>query len=395
MNYTYNETNRTYELDDENGTIVISEEDFLDNYVICYDCEEAFPASECTYCESNGEMYCDSCLESNGIHECDHCGNYFFEHDGVFAADNGSFYCGNCADDVLDSCERCGARFYHDDNIFYNEDDDAYYCSECYDAVSEENVIKSYHTFKNKNDYTFFKTDKEEKNPLYLGFELEVDNGDDANECASALKTIFGDFCRYEHDGSLDSGFEIISQPATMAYHLSMEEKYKQAFERISQYGFKSHDTSTCGLHVHLSKSYFANVDNATSKLLFLFSRYWNELVNFSRRTPSQLRWCAQYQNKVSEVIKLAKEKKICRYFALNLTNEHTIEIRLWRGTLNYDSFTACLLFSARLAELAKTPIIELNNMTWNDILGDDPRILSYRKKRQNASGNYYERGEN
>jgi len=67
------------------------------------------------------------------------------------------------------------------------------------------------------------------------------------------------------------------------------------------------------------------------------------------------------------------------RYFAVNLTNSETIEIRLWRGSINPETFEATLKFSARLAELCKnTSAVKLSKMTFKDLLGSDEVILSY-----------------
>ena len=63
----------------------------------------------------------------------------------------------------------------------------------------------------------------------------------------------------------------------------------------------------------------------------------------------------------------------------MNLTNTNTIEIRLWRGTLNPETFEATLRFTARLAELCKhTSAVELAKMNFEDLLRNDDVILSY-----------------
>jgi hypothetical protein len=67
------------------------------------------------------------------------------------------------------------------------------------------------------------------------------------------------------------------------------------------------------------------------------------------------------------------------RYYAVNLTNDNTLEIRLWRGTLNKQTFEATLKFTQRLAEICKyTRAVELAKMTFEDLLGSDEVILSY-----------------
>ena len=67
------------------------------------------------------------------------------------------------------------------------------------------------------------------------------------------------------------------------------------------------------------------------------------------------------------------------RYFAVNLVNTNTVEIRLWRGTLNLETFMATLKFTARLAELCReVRAVDLAGMSFSDLLGNDEEILSY-----------------
>jgi len=267
--------------------------------------------------------------------------------------------------------------------------------------------IDSYHTMKNDNDYTFFgNTDR--NTALHMGFELEVDlgevddNDDDdydaacraCDDCTDdlariALSTTNGDdFLHFEEDGSLDNGFEIITQPASVDFHIAQfapDGLYTQLCDTCRSYGFKSHDAKTCGFHIHLDKEYFSDcLDSASAKLLFLFERHWDNLMKFSRRRSD--RWCQRYESHaIARIIKDAKCGDIGRYYAVNLSNDNTIEIRLWRGTLNPATLLATIKLTARLAALAKeTSAVKLAAMSWEDVLGDDPDILTYWNLRNN-----------
>lgn len=83
---------------------------------------------------------------------------------------------------------------------------------------------------------------------------MEIDDGNDANECADALADVTSAiYCK--RDGSLgDEGVEIVTHPATLNYHLT-----KLAWDRIietaTDNGYTSHDTETCGLHVHVGRA--------------------------------------------------------------------------------------------------------------------------------------------
>lgn len=263
--------------------------------------------------------------------------------------------------------------------------------------------IDGYHTMKHDGDYQYFynKDETPRQDALLMGFELEVDTNDDEYDydenidCADEVESILPrNFVRFEEDGSLSHGFEIITQPASFNYHMSLfnTDIYIQMCRAISNHGLTSHDNGNCGLHIHINKKYFGkSLDSASAKLLFIFERYWDNLKKFSRRSSEQ--WCHRYLSggysgyrNISSVIKAAKLHHIDRYFAVNLSNTDTIEIRLWRGTLNPATLKATIKLTARLAQIAKeTPAVKLATMTWEDILGDDPDILAYARIRELA----------
>ena len=108
----------------------------------------------------------------------------------------------------------------------------------------------------------------------------------------------------------------------------------------------------------------------------------------FSRRTEQESdNWARSRKsetNNKSWIKKAVKDSKgyqdhSLRYYAVNLTNSETVEIRLWKGTLNPETFEATLRFTARLAEMCKnTTAVELSKMSFEDLLGNNPVIRSY-----------------
>ena len=86
------------------------------------------------------------------------------------------------------------------------------YCEPCFDDFQDEIEEYSY-----KPSVTFFGNDK-----LYMGVELEVDEGGKDNENARILKEIANSCDEHIYikaDGSLDDGFEIVSHPMTLKFH--------------------------------------------------------------------------------------------------------------------------------------------------------------------------------
>jgi hypothetical protein len=163
------------------------------------------------------------------------------------------------------------------------------------------------------------------------------------------LKIINGNehekFIYIKHDGSLNDGFEIVSQPATLAIHIN-EIPWKKAFEFLKKQGYESDNTNTCGLHVHINRLFlgrtYRSIVNVEARLLFFFEQFWTQIVKFSRRKEYEIsRWCARYgTTDYDQAIRWNNES---RYFALNFQNRATIEIRIFKGTLDYNTFIATL----------------------------------------------------
>lgn len=100
-------------------------------------------------------------------------------------------------------------------------------------------------------------------------------------------------------DGSLDDGMEIVTHPMSLDYHL---EKFcwDALTARAIKLGYRSHQTSTCGLHVHVSRDglgeTYEEQEATISRILYFTEAHWNELLKFSRRTEYTMnRWAARH----------------------------------------------------------------------------------------------------
>lgn len=275
-------------------------------------------------------MICSSCLDEYAF-QCDDCGEWF--HSGYHSANrtaNNDVVCENCFENNYRYCEDCDSIIRMDD-AYYDEDDDCYRCSDCHNPI-----IKS-HSYKPTP--RFFSLPEESKihKNLFLGTELELEVGDgDAKSLASDINDEFF-YCK--RDGSLNNGFEIVTHPFTRKwfYDALKGGRLDKVFE-LSKRGCKSYDTDTCGLHVHMSKDYFSTIHlYKFMKLMYENGLFWS--VVSRRRIQAFDRWCSTKKDK-HEICYESKHKRNSdsRYTALNIT-EHTIECRIFRGTLNKDSF--------------------------------------------------------
>ena len=155
--------------------------------------------------------------------------------------------------------------------------------------------------------------------------------------------------------------------------------------------GYRSHQTSTCGLHIHVNRDSFSDSyevqEEAISRILYFVEQHWNEMLKFSRRTEYNMnRWAARYGYENSPKAIMDKAKKNCgRYVAVNLCNYHTIEFRLFRGTLKYNTFIATLELVNRICEVAcLTTDEEIAKLSWSGFVAGltEPELIQYLKER-------------
>jgi len=91
---------------------------------------------------------------------------------------------------------------------------------------------------------------------------------------------------------SIDRGFEIVSHPMSLDYHTD-KMNWSEVFDKAVSMGYRSHQTDTCGLHIHVSRDAFGKTyeeqENAIGRIVFFVEKHWNEIVKFSRRTQDNL----------------------------------------------------------------------------------------------------------
>lgn len=370
----------------ENGMYIVdgeklTPEEFEESYATCSCCGSVFLKDEGCFTEDTRKWFCNDC--SDEVYTCDGCGAYIEEP--LQHSDSDYCYCGSCYHRyTYYVCEECGREFRYSESGNY-DDYDYWYCHNCIDKGYGDfgsRYIDEYHDFKDSGRILFYGTEDRRKEP-YMGYELEIDGGSSnrRGKVAENIHDEFDDFFHCEYDGSLNSGFEIISQPASISYHLATMPRYKNMFNAIIGEGFSSHNAGTCGLHIHIDRAYFEDKeDSSIAKLLYIFEKHWTNLKRFSRRKESQMEWCDRYGGKPTEIVKQRKRGLgYGRYYAVNLSNSNTIEIRLWRGSLNPLTFEATLKFTARLAEICKTKsAVEISRMSFEALLGDDETIKAY-----------------
>ena len=352
--------------------------------IICDFCGEIL--TDETAHKFDGKILCESCLNENTT-LCSCCLDRIWSDEAE--GNDILTLCRYCYENNYVTCSSCGSLIHNDDACYDDDNDDAY-CQSCYDKLSS-NEIRAY----NYKPYPIFRGE----GFLYMGVELEIDEGGENSHYARKIMDIANRDCEHiycKHDGSLDDGFEIVSHPMTLHYHTN-EMNWREVMEKAVDLGYTSHNAGSCGLHIHCNRDYFGKEydeqEEAIGRIVYFVERHWDELVRFSRRTPGALnRWAAKYatiSNTICETYEKAKNKDMGRYVAVNLSNYRTIEFRMFRGTLRYDTFMAALQLVDEICRLAiRLSDYEMEQLSWSEFVGlIDPRLkpelITYLKSRR------------
>lgn len=219
--------------------------------------------------------------------------------------------------------------------------------------------------------------DNEDGHSPYLGVELEVDSDErtnDIDDISDVIEEMFPrHFIWFERDGSLSYGFENITAPATYSYHESIRDNYMAMFRKIVSEGLFSYNIASCGMHVHVNRDYFTS-NRQIENLLFLFDKYWDNIVIFSRRSISNINsWASRYSDTPHQIVQGMGSAD--RYRCVNLSNTNTIEFRVFKGTLNPDVFFATLAFVDNICRISKySTNAEIRRVSWDDIVPDSAK---------------------
>ena len=301
------------------GRDLLTNDTLENSYTYCEDTEDYQPNDYVVYLEDTGKYV----SEDYNYYECDNCGNYF-SHDYKMHHRNGESYCDECWEDM-------------------------------------EPVIYDYHCYRDG----YYPRSLARESPLFMGFELEVDNvrGGRENLATSVLDGDSTGVLHCEYDCTV--AFEFISQPCTLEYHKNQH--YNDWFFNELDGRCESHDAGTCGLHVHVNKSFFDERGYDRLKTILFFFK--DELFQFSRRQC----WDYGYSNfgekigKSSVTMHKAKNTKQYGHSTwFNENNSSTYEFRFFRGTLRYETFMASLelVHNICIAAMSNQDII-----TWDSLL--------------------------
>lgn len=290
---------------------------------------------------------------------------------------------------------------YHYDCAYPSISNNLRYCEKCKtycDVVDDQGVcnscrakgVKRYiHNYGHKPEAKFIRNLNGQliniSNPKfdkfhYYGVEIEIEL---KRGTSQDMKTIIADeimniktesgvpifYCK--DDSSLDDGFEIVSHP--MSYNAWKKFDYAGFIYRYRKY-IRSFDTDTAGMHIHVSRNAFNNVD------AFKLIRMTYDFPTFSRliaqRTLEEQRdWASLKHSQVKDMLNrmvsgFRNKTKLGSYGdfknnycngvgghrgAWNFSNGATAECRLFKGNLSIDGFYKNLEYVESMVQFVKT----------------------------------------
>lgn len=298
---------------------------------------------------------------------------------------NNTHYCTDCAHDARLShinITRVGNAYVTGGLEHYIDD------TENYDITR---YVHSYDYKPNRFTFSYTQADVDAINVcnprlLFLGTEIELDGTMRKDEYASAIMNTItkGKPIAYGmRDGSLESGFEIGVMPATLDYHMHNMD-YKNGFNTAVRMGYRSHDTKTCGIHVHINRAFLGNTkteQNYRSALLaIVIERNWDDIVKFARRDYYTIERWANKQDITDDIWRNDTEKDLSdkmkrsyghdKYVAINMQHSQSVELRIFRGTLNVRTYFATLQFVSNLAHyVMQADLSTVQRTTLQDII--------------------------
>ena len=349
-------------------------QDMANELVICQDCDSVVNNGDTghTYDE---RVVCSGCLDAD-YRWSEYHGEY------ILASAANEYY------PTVRSYERGDPDYIHDDETRdYYERNGEYFPGVVYDMLFGEDEdededeaeaeaeaerddratpsIGHYHSSKGRLAVHRSTPDGKPVAGPVVGIELEVevDGGYSRDDCAElALHRLNADHWighpssrpaisteRYawaECDGSLDRGFEIVTAAGPLKMHRAHMGAFLSDAEAVA--GLSSHDTDTCGLHVHVDKSGLSAL-TIGKVLVFVNSPDNAHLVLSVARRDLSNTYSKVKHKKLSDGRRGSPE----RYEAVNVTRE-TLEFRIFRGSLKFEAVMAAIEFARSVVLFCK-----------------------------------------
>lgn len=191
---------------------------------------------------------------------------------------------------------------------------------------------------------------------------IQIMNGSDSDEENLIYST---------HDSTVQIEFD--TMPCSLEFHKN-KMNYRKMFEYLDKEGYKGHDCKTAGLHIHANRSYLGksriSQELVISKILYILEKFNDEICVIARRYNEYSEFVGSKKEENSLVELYGKYKDHGKRAALNLQHKDTIEFRMFRSTLKYETFILTLEFVKDIIDYAKSvDIEEIELAKWSDLM--------------------------
>jgi hypothetical protein len=192
----------------------------------------------------------------------------------------------------------------------------------------------------------------------YFGIELEMEapNDDRGTPLADGVRTIhkyLGDRVYIKEDSSIEYGFEMVSHPHSLSeFQTNFDWK---VLENLRSDGWRSWDTHTCGLHVHVSRTAFESSKNKVNRHMLKFIKFVYDNERAVQALAGRVSDYAKFNDKGRLTAKLELGIGDGHFSAVNTDPEDTLEIRVFKGSLKPERVLSAIEFVHAAIEHTRT----------------------------------------
>ena len=207
---------------------------------------------------------------------------------------------------------------------------------------------------------------------------IQIMNGSDSDEENLIYST---------HDSTVQIEFD--TMPCSLEFHKN-KMNYREMFEYLDKEGYKGHDCKTAGLHIHANRNYLGksriSQELVISKILYILEKFNDEICVIARRDNEYSEFVGSKKEENSLVELYGKYKDHGKRAALNLQHKDTIEFRMFKSTIKYETFILTLEFVKDIIDYAKSASIEeIELIKWADLMKlFSPALRNYYTERYN-----------
>lgn len=321
----------------------------------------------------SGDLLCCECRVY-----CERCDNYAYEDDSLHVEGQGQ-WCRDCADNNAFYCDSCSCLYGDDVSNYHVADIDTYWCDSCCsdnanwcDSCDEYNRDECENcdgSSRIVNDYSYKPMPRfygGTKDGLHFGLELEMEIRDgQLSDSAQYIQEMMGEFIYLKEDSSINTGgykgFEMVSHPATLDYFTENRNLWLTLDYLKRVHTARSWDAKSCGLHIHISRAGFRSGAH-THRFLSLVYKNSDKMMKLGGRKSSYAKFNDVYKYDEFDRPYLTLADKVAhpsqamteRYSAVNTQNEHTLELRFFRGTMNPSGVLSAIQLAHAMVEYTR-----------------------------------------